>query len=154
MKRCCQETQYGEIQQEIRSASPVRFIRLRSLILKMNSKVVLVLLVLASTFMFESRALQAGMGEMERSGIKGRKRQFIASDEVRIINHKVKTVYDWPCKSRKSCHCCCIVSGKNCDSCQDLEVFYLQNPLSSKTCANIIDASVIKSFLLNSRLIG
>ena len=120
----------------------------------MNSKVVLVLLVLASTFMFESRALQAGMGEMERSGIKGRKRQFIASDEVRIINHKVKTVYDWPCKSRKSCHCCCIVSGKNCDSCQDLEVFYLQNPLSSKTCANIIDASVIKSFLLNSRLIG
>lgn len=74
----------------------------------MNSKVALALLVLASTFMFESQALQAGMGEMERSGVKGRKRQFIASDEVRIINHKVKTVYDWPCKSRESCQCCYI----------------------------------------------
>ncbi|KAK2548119.1 hypothetical protein P5673_031726 [Acropora cervicornis] len=52
----------------------------------MNSKVFLVLLVLASTFMFESKALQAGMGEMERSGIKGRKRQFIASDEAKVGN--------------------------------------------------------------------
>ena len=26
------------------------------------------------------------------------------------------------------------------------EVFYLRNPLSSKTCANTIDASVIKRF--------
>lgn len=46
------------------------------------------------------------------------------------------------------------VSGKNYDSCQGLEVFYLQNPLPSKTCANIINASVIESFPLNSRLIG